>query len=94
MSTHRGSTCEPIDIIRLNTLQQRVMALMSDGAWRTLRGIANVCGGSEAGVSARLREARWPENGWIVDRRRVEGGLFEYRMRKPEPNELQPSLFT
>ena len=45
------------DRARLATLQQKVEALMRDGAWRTLAQISAACGGSEASVSARLRQA-------------------------------------
>ncbi len=71
------------DIIRLVGLMDRVFTLMSDGKWRTLRQIQDVAGGSEAGVSARLRDCRKPRFGsHTVKRQRVEGenGLFEYRL--------------
>jgi len=76
-----GSTFQPErDGERLRSQLQRVRDLMIDGQWRTLRQIAHQVGGSEAGVSARLRDLRQGRNGgWIVERRYVERGLFEYR---------------
>ena len=72
-----------LDEKRLTTLQQRVQSAMSDGNWYTLGELQAICGGSEAGVSARLRDLRKPAWGshTIERRRRGEGqrGLFEYR---------------
>jgi hypothetical protein len=57
---------------------------MLDGTWRTLEGIRSTVGGSEAGISARLRDLRKPRfGGYGVERRRVSGGLFEYRVLRP-----------
>ena len=97
-----GSTFDAQDGERLGTLQQRVYRLMRDGRWRTLRVIANEAGGTEAIVSARLRDFRkdkfresFPDVA-DVDRRRVDGGLHEYRLRIVDPAdalEAQGSLF-
>jgi len=80
--TFDGATVDPaIDWERLNTLQGRVYRFMQDGQWRTLRSIADRCGGSEASVSARLRDLRkekWGKH--TVDRKRFAGGLFFYRV--------------
>lgn len=77
-----GDTIEPdIDNDRLSTQLERVRELMSDGQWRTLAEIASVVGGTEAAVSARLRDLRKERFGSLkVDRRRVTGGLFQYRL--------------
>ena len=79
-----GSTYSPtLDGLRLATQLSRVKRLMSDGQWRTLAEIARQVGGSEAGVSARLRDLRKPGCGYqVVERRRVEraNGLWEYRV--------------
>ena len=74
-----------LDALRLARLQDRVEHLMGDGRWRTLREITQLCGGSEAGVSARLREMR--KAGWTVSRRRnprlhASAGSFQYRASK------------
>lgn len=68
---------------RLGTLMDRVIVLMRDGQWRTLAAIRGECGGTEASVSARLRDLRKERFGsFIVERRRVDGapGLWEYRV--------------
>lgn len=81
-----GSTYEALhDQERLNSQLWRVFRLMRDGEWRTLAEIARETGGSEAGVSARLRDLRKERFGrYPVARRRVDGGLFEYRMEARE----------
>ena len=75
-----GDTYSPAhDQTRLNSQLRRVYDLMRDGQYRTLREIAEAVGGSEAGVSARLRDCRKPRfGGCEVKRRRVAGGLYEY----------------
>ncbi|MEH2525831.1 MULTISPECIES: hypothetical protein [unclassified Bradyrhizobium] len=77
-----GSTYHPgADYVRLNGQLQRVAALMEDGRFRTLREIADEAGGTEASVSARLRDFRKPKYGAReVQRERVAGGLYRYRL--------------
>ena len=73
------------DLKRLTTLLYRVKALMSDQRWRTLGEIVAITGGSEASVSARLRDMRKFVYGAHEVERRARGersrGLFEYRLR-------------
>jgi hypothetical protein len=82
-----GETFDSVlDTVRLSRQAQLVFDLMRDGQWRTLSEITNAIGcGSEAGVSARLRDFRKPKFGaFVVDRRRRgdgENGLFEYQLR-------------
>jgi len=76
------------DTQRLSSQLLRVERLMRDGKWRSLAHIAVDVGGSEAGVSARLRDLRKPRfGGWRVERRKVycESGWFEYRLLPPVP---------
>lgn len=81
-----GRTFNPlIDRERLNSQLGRVYQLMSDGRWRTLSAISATIGGSEAGVSARLRDLRKPrfaeEFGVAsVNHRRRTDGLWEYQV--------------
>lgn len=77
-----GETFEPDkDAKRLSTQQDRAFALMRDSQWRTLRTIAASLGCPEQSASARVRDLRKPRfGGHKVDRRRVAGGLFEYRV--------------
>lgn len=73
-----------LDEARLTSQLQRVKALMLDGQWRTLREIAAAVQGSEAGVSARIRDLRKPgHGGFLIERKRVgdpAAGLHAYRM--------------
>ena len=88
MSLHfHGETFDPaLDGPRLTSQLEAVRALMIDGLWRSLPYIASVVHGSEAGVSARLRDLRKPQHGrYQVERRRMFGGLFEYRVLPPVP---------
>jgi len=74
---------ERLDAERLTSLFDRVLALMSDGEWRTLSAIADRLGeGSEASISARLRDFRKPKfGGHIVDRVRIgDSGVFKYKV--------------
>lgn len=77
-----GQTYEPAhDEARLISQLARVQTLMRDGRWRTLDNIQEAIGGSLPGVSARLRDLRKTKfGGYTVQRRRVGGGLFEYRV--------------
>jgi len=72
-----------LDGPRLDTLRRRVEALMADQKWRTLGEIRAACQGSEAGISARLREIR--HHGATVDKRRrgeATRGIWEYRIHQ------------
>lgn len=73
-----------LDRCRLNRQLVAVFSLMADGAWRTLREIADAVNAPEASVSARLRDLRKKRFGaWKVEsRRRGEAarGLYEYRV--------------
>ena len=76
-----------LDGDRLTSQLQAVQGLMQDGTWRTLGEIRAALGrGSEAGLSARLRESRTRHaGGWTVERRRrgdPRHGLWEYRLHK------------
>ncbi len=76
-----GPDITKADTERLSGQLNRVLELMSDGHWRTLRSISDSCVASEASVSARLRDLRKPRFGsYSVERRRVADGLWEYRV--------------
>lgn len=69
------------DHARLAGQLKRVHASMADGRWHSLRELVTFCGGSEASVSARLRDLRKPKYGArTIERRHVTRGLFLYRM--------------
>lgn len=66
---------------RLGSQLERVRDAMRDGQWWTLIDLAMECGGSEASVSARLRDLRKPKFGnHIIERQYVKDGLWQYRM--------------
>lgn len=66
---------------RLASQLERVRYAMQDGQWHTLRELADRCGGSEASISARLRDLRKARFGAMdVQRERVAGGLWRYRL--------------
>lgn len=78
-----GKTYEqPLDQVRLSGLMLRVWRVVEDGQWHSLAELAKLTGGTEASVSARLRDLRKPRFGsHVVERRRVkETGLFLYRL--------------
>lgn len=89
-----GATYDPeLDQKRLATLFERVKSVMQDGRWRTLDELRATCGGSEASISARLRDLRKTRFGsHTINRRRVAGGLYEYRLILNQPHSQQ-SLF-
>lgn len=70
---------------RLTSQFYRVLVLMRDYRWRTLREIADAIGCPEASASARLRDFRKDRFGaYHVQRRIREGhqGLWEYRLQQ------------
>ena len=75
---------EENDEERLKSQFARVKRLMRDGEWRTLTEIQQVVGGSEAAISARLRDLRKTRNGSnLVEKKRVGDpgtGLHAYRL--------------
>lgn len=80
-----GATFNPKkDAVRVRGQLKKVAELMADKEWRTLGEIHAVCGGSEAGISARLRDLRKAKFGsCYVERRRrgdAKSGLWEYRV--------------
>lgn len=80
-----GPGLEPFDIERLGGQLRRVYELLSTGEWYTLARLAELVRGSEAGVSARLRDLKKRRFGsHLIEKRRViEGrGLWEYRRKK------------
>lgn len=77
-----GVTASRLDQTRLTGQLRRVHDLMMDGEWRTLAQIAQLVGGSEAGVSARLRDLRKPHCGSMtVLRSRLSSGVWVYRVK-------------
>lgn len=76
------------DGARLNRQAQAVYALMKDGEWRTLLGIAALLDEPEASVSARLRDLRKEKFGsHIVERRYIADGVWQYRVLPPKTKE-------
>ena len=70
------------DGARLRAQLDDVRAYMRDYDWHTLQQIAEATGHPPASVSARQRDLRKSKFGaFIIERRYVERGLYEYRMR-------------
>lgn len=80
-----GSTFVPsLDCKRLTGQLEKVRSLMADEQWRTLSEIVLVVGGSEAGVSARLRDLKKEQFGsFRVQKRNTGNGLWQYRVLPP-----------
>jgi hypothetical protein len=85
-----GDTYDPArDHERLKTELGRVWTVMADGKWHTLAELGWRTEGSEAGVSARLRDLRKRRfGGYLVERKRITGGLYEYRLLRPDGRTL------
>lgn len=77
-----GDTYEgAVDAVRLNRQALAVWRAMIDGRWRTLEQISALASAPQASVSARLRDFRKARfGGHTVERQRVTGGLYEYRL--------------
>jgi len=66
---------------RLGAQLRRVFDAMTDGKWRSLYEISQATHDPVQSISARLRDLRKERFGaHEVERRNVEGGLFEYRL--------------
>ena len=76
-----GSTYDAArDEVRLTGQLQNVKQVLSDNRWHTLSEISQRIGGSEAGISARIRDLRKPKFGnHTIDRQHIGGGLWRYR---------------
>lgn len=77
-----GATYVPVrDQARLSGQLDSVRKVLADKQWHTLNEIASKVRGSEAGVSARIRDLRKPKFGsHVIDRQHVSGGVWRYRM--------------
>lgn len=83
-----GETYEPaLDRDRLVTQLEAVRQIMADGRWYAIAVLARGCKSltgkhaTEASVSARIRDLRKRKfGGHAIERRRTDGGLFEYRL--------------
>ena len=81
-----ADTCDPErDGQRLATLQARVAEAVADGDWWSLQNLARETGGSEAAVSARLRDMRKAKyGGHQVHRQHLAHGLWVYSLEVAE----------
>lgn len=78
-----GATYDARDKARLSTQLRKVLELMQDGRRRSLAEIKQFVGGSEAGVSARLRDLRKRQYGGhdVRHQRRYDGVWFYWVQR-------------
>ena len=81
-----GATYDPIqDGPRLSSQLERVRKAMSDGKWHSLHELVISCGGTEASISARIRDLRKTKFGGLdVVRIRADKGLWLYRVKAKE----------
>lgn len=79
---HDGETYDhEQDKARLSGMLGRVFEAMSDGEWWSLERLKRQCGGSEASISARIRDLRKEKfGGYQVERQRFRDGLWTYRL--------------
>jgi len=86
-----------LDGERLSGLLDRVRSLMLDAQWRTFEEIRGETGGSEAGISARLRDLRKADFGRFIVNKRRRGdpklGLWEYQVLPPKEDPKPAKLF-
>jgi hypothetical protein len=77
-----GPAYDPeLDHPRLSAQILRVYRAVEDGEWRTLGEIEEITGDPQASISAQLRHLRKPRfGGFIVEKRRRGGGLWEYKL--------------
>lgn len=77
-----GATYNPArDQKRLGGQLERVYVAMCDGNWWGLKSLAAVVDGSEAAVSARIRDLRKDRfGGHQIERRCLGGGHWQYRL--------------
>lgn len=80
-----GATYDPErDLARLDTQMGLVHHVLQSCRWYTLAELRAQCGGSEAGISARLRDLRKPKFGaHDIRRERRTEGQYEYRLAEP-----------
>lgn len=78
-----GATYDPDkDHGRLRKQLNLLYKIMSDGQWHFLADLAKALKCKEQSASARIRDLRKEQyGGHEIDRERVEGGLFRYRMK-------------
>jgi hypothetical protein len=83
MKFHGETYRKDLDQKRLGGQMLRVYEAMRSGQWFTLARLKEICGGSEAGISARIRDLRKQQFGQHeIEKRRIgEGGLHEYRLK-------------
>ena len=77
-----GATYEPDkDQKRLGTLLIRVYNVLKDGQPHTLPELVLKCGGSETGVSSKLRDLRKARfGGHTIEATRKHGGTWTYKL--------------
>lgn len=72
---------DPDAPVRLTGQMLRVWECVKDGSWWTLPDLASAARGTEAAVSARLRDLRKPRHGsHVVEREHLGGGVWRYRL--------------
>jgi biotin operon repressor len=69
------------DEVRLSRQLQNVKQILSDNRWHTLSEISQRIGGSEAGISARIRDLKKEKfGGHKIEKNHIANGLWRYRL--------------
>lgn len=93
MSTFGPTYSEPVDGDRLSKQFDRILALVRDGQWRTLKEIGDVTKDPAASISAQLRHMRKQRfGGYLVEKRHrgePSNGLWEYRLVVEQTNDRE-----
>lgn len=77
------------DFQRLACQIEKILTFCLDGKWHTVKEISLAVGCPENSAQAQLRNLRKPKHGgWIVERRYVSNGLYQYRVRAATIHEV------
>lgn len=69
------------DNIRLGTQLKKILKLMIDNKWRSLKEISDIVNAPESSVSAQLRHLRKPRFGsYEVERKHLGNGFYKYKV--------------
>jgi hypothetical protein len=63
----------------------KLLSVVKDGKWRTIKQLSDATGNIPTAASANMRNLRKAKyGGYIIERRHLGNGLYEYRMALDE----------